>query len=115
MKLIATYLLAVLGGNNSPTADDLKSILSSVGADIDDERIEFLLSQVRGRDITELIAAGMEKLAFVPSGGGSGGGVAAPADAPAAASAPAAESKKEEKVEAKEESDDDNIFGLFDD
>lgn len=59
-----------------------------------------LLSEVKGKDITELIAAGREKLASVPSGGGAvavgasvGGGAAAPA---------AAELKKEEK----EESDD---------
>lgn len=63
-----------------------------------------LLSEVKGKDITELIAAGREKLALVPSGGGAvavgasvGGGGAAPA---------AAELKKEEKVEEKEESDD---------
>lgn len=29
MKVIAAYLLAVLGGNTSPTADDVKSILES--------------------------------------------------------------------------------------
>lgn len=29
MKVIAAYLLAVLGGNTSPTADDVKNILES--------------------------------------------------------------------------------------
>lgn len=29
MKVVAAYLLAVLGGNNNPTADDLKAILGS--------------------------------------------------------------------------------------
>ena len=29
MKLIAAYLLALLGGNSSPTAEDLKSVLGS--------------------------------------------------------------------------------------
>ncbi|GFQ04087.1 60S acidic ribosomal protein p2 [Phtheirospermum japonicum] len=86
-----------------------------VGAETDEDRIELLLAQVKGKDITELIAAGREKLASVPAGGGSvavaasatggGGGAAAPA---------AAESKKEEKVEEKEESDDDMGFSLFD-
>ncbi|KAK1435087.1 hypothetical protein QVD17_00847 [Tagetes erecta] len=115
MKVVAAYLLALLGGNNSPSAQDLKNILGSVGADADDDRIELLLSEVKGKDITELIAAGREKLASVPSGGG-GVAVAAAAGgggggAPAAA---AAESKKEEKVEEKEESDDDMGFSLFD-
>jgi len=29
MKILAAYLLAVLGGNTSPSADDLKNILGS--------------------------------------------------------------------------------------
>ncbi|XP_040994575.1 60S acidic ribosomal protein P2-like [Juglans microcarpa x Juglans regia] len=114
MKVIAAYLLAVLAGNTSPSADDLKDILGSVGAEADDDKIELLLSEVKGKDITELIASGREKLASVPSGGGgavafaaTGGGAAAPAPA-------AAEPKKEEKVEEKEESDDDMGFSLFD-
>ncbi|KAF7141782.1 hypothetical protein RHSIM_Rhsim06G0038600 [Rhododendron simsii] len=110
MKVVAAYLLAVLGGNASPCADDLKDILGSVGAEADDERIELLLSEVKGKDITELIAAGREKLASVPAGGGGGvamAAVSAGGGGGAAAAAPAAaESKKEEKVEEKEESDD---------
>ena len=67
--------------------------------------MELLLSQLSGKEITELIAAGREKFASVPCGGG--GGVAVAAAAPAAGgAAPAAEAKKEEKVEEKEESDD---------
>ncbi|TMW93262.1 large ribosomal subunit protein P2y [Solanum lycopersicum] len=113
MKVIASYLLAVLGGNTSPSAADLKKILASVGAEADDDRIELLLSQVKGKDITELIAAGREKLASVPSGGG--GGVAVAVSGGGGAAAPAAEEKKEEKkVEEKEESDDDMGFSLFD-
>ncbi|XP_049385840.1 60S acidic ribosomal protein P2-like [Solanum stenotomum] len=111
MKVIATYLLAVLGGNTNPTAEDLKAILSSVGAEADDTKIELLLSQVKGRDLAELIAAGREKLASVPSGGGvvvaSGGG--------GAAAAVAEKKEEEKKVEEKEESDEEDfvldIFG----
>ncbi|CAA0841286.1 60S acidic ribosomal protein P2-4 [Striga hermonthica] len=83
-----------------------------VGAEAEDEKIELLLSQVKGKDITELIASGREKLASVPSGGGAVA-VAAPTGG-AAAPAAAAETKKEEKVEEKEESDDDLGFSLFD-
>ncbi|XP_011046262.1 PREDICTED: 60S acidic ribosomal protein P2B-like [Populus euphratica] len=114
MKVVAAYLLAVLGGNTCPTAEDLKNILGSVGADADDDRIELLLSNMKGKDVTELIASGREKLASVPSGGGV---AVAAGGAPAAAAggaAPAAEAKKEEKVEEKEESDDDMGFSLFD-
>ena len=74
-----------------------------MGAEADDDRIELLLSEVKGKDITELIASGREKFASVPSGGAAIA-VAAPA-AGGAAAAPADEPKKEEKVEEKEESD----------
>ncbi|KAL3518504.1 hypothetical protein ACH5RR_021093 [Cinchona calisaya] len=114
MKVIAAYLLAVLGGNACPSAKDIKSILAAVGAEAEDEKIELLLSQVEGKDITELIAAGREKLASVPAGGGAGVAVSAAAPAGGTAAAPAAEAKKEEKVEEKEESDDDMGFSLFD-
>ncbi|XP_042477083.1 60S acidic ribosomal protein P2-like [Macadamia integrifolia] len=115
MKVIATYLLSVLGGNTSPSADDLKNILGSVGADADDDKIELLLSEVKGKDITELIASRREKLASVPSGGGAAIAVAASAGGSGGGAAPAADKpKKEEKVEEKEESDDDMGFSLFD-
>ncbi|KAM0947493.1 putative ribosomal protein P2 [Dioscorea sansibarensis] len=116
MKVLAAYLLAVYGGNVAPSADDLKQILASVGAEADDGRINLLLSQVKGKDITELIAIGREKFASVPSGGGGAIAVAAPAGAAAGGGAApaAAEPKKEEKVEEKEESDEDMGFSLFD-
>ncbi|XP_008655429.1 acidic ribosomal protein P2a-2 isoform X1 [Zea mays] len=109
MKFVAAYLLAVLAGNASPSAEDLTAILESVGCEVDNERMELLLSQLSGKDITELIAAGREKFASVPCGGG---GVAVAAASPAAGgAAPTAEAKKEEKVEEKEESDD--VRSLF--
>ncbi|KAK8480740.1 hypothetical protein V6N13_145204 [Hibiscus sabdariffa] len=114
MKVVAAYLLAVLGGNLSPSAADLKDILGSVGAEADDDRIELLLSQVKGKDITELIASGREKLASVPSGGGASAVAAPTSGGGGGNAAPAAEAKKEEKVEEKEESDDDMGFSLFD-
>ncbi|XP_062120231.1 large ribosomal subunit protein P2B-like [Humulus lupulus] len=114
MKIIAAYLLAVLGGNASPSAADLKAILSSVGIEAEDEKVNFLLTEVKGKDLTELIASGREKLASVPSGGGAIAYAAPAGGAAAAPAAAAAESKKEEKVEEKEESDDDMGFSLFD-
>ncbi|XP_004497613.1 large ribosomal subunit protein P2B-like [Cicer arietinum] len=113
MKVVAAYLLAVIGGNNSPSAKTIKDILGSVGSEAEDERIESFLSEVSGKDIAEIIAAGKEKLASVPSGGGAVAVSAAPASGGGAAPA-AAEAKKEEKVEEKEESDDDMGFSLFD-
>ncbi|EHK47605.1 60S acidic ribosomal protein P2 [Trichoderma gamsii] len=110
MKHLAAYLLLTLGGNASPSAEDVKAVLSSVGIEAEDERLEKLISELSGKDVNELIAAGSEKLASVPSGGAGG---AAPAGGAAAGGAAAAEAV-EEKEEEKEESDEDMGFGLFD-
>ncbi|KAJ5907506.1 hypothetical protein N7495_000188 [Penicillium taxi] len=108
MKYLATYLLLALAGNESPSAADIKAVLSSVGIDADSERLDKVLAELNGKNLQELIAEGSSKLASVPSGGA---GAAAPAAGGAATSdAPAAEEKEEEK----EESDDDMGFGLFD-
>jgi len=76
-----------------------------VGVEAEDSNIEWLLSEVKGKDFAELIASGREKLASVPSGGGAVA-VSAATGGGAAAAAPAAEAKEEKKVEEKEESDD---------
>ncbi|XP_068658229.1 large ribosomal subunit protein P2B-like [Aristolochia californica] len=115
MKIVAAYLLAALGGKTCPSADDIKKILASVGADADDDRIECFLGEVKGKDLAELIACGRERLASVPAGGGVAVALpAAGAGGGGAAAAPAEEAKKEEKVEEKEESDEDMGFSLFD-
>ncbi|KAF9102587.1 60S acidic ribosomal protein P2 [Mortierella sp. AM989] len=109
MKYLAAYLLLTIGGNASPKASDITSLLATVGIEAESERIESLISQLSGKDINELIAEGTSKLASVPAGGASA------AAAPAAGGAAAKEEKAEEKKEeAKEESDDDMGFGLFD-
>ncbi|XP_040967274.1 60S acidic ribosomal protein P2B isoform X2 [Gossypium hirsutum] len=143
MKVVAAYFLAVLGSKTNPSAADIKKILASdtfntnlylfsgfyfllsvsvsalgnalvFGAEADDDKIQLLLSEMKGKDVTEIIASGREKLASVPCGGG--GVVAAAPGASAAAGTPAAaEAKKEEKVEEKAESSDDDMgFSLFD-
>ncbi|KAL4927638.1 ribosomal protein P2 [Aspergillus undulatus] len=109
MKHLAAYLLLALAGNESPSASDIKEVLSSVGVDADDERLEKLISELQGKDINELIAEGTTKLASVPSGGGAAAAPAAAAGGAAAEEAPAAA-----KEEEKEESDEDMGFGLFD-
>ncbi|CAH8267406.1 unnamed protein product [Arabidopsis lyrata] len=110
MKVAAAFLLAVLGGNANPCAENIKDIIGAVGADVDGESIELLLKEVSGKDIAELIASGREKLASVPSGGG---GAVSAALSSGGGGAPAAVEKKEAKKEEKEESDDDMGFSLF--
>ncbi|KGN48246.1 60S acidic ribosomal protein P2 [Cucumis sativus] len=115
MKIVAAYLLAILGGNTHPSIHDIKAILASVGVEAEDERIELLLSQVKGKDVAELVACGREKMACVPCGG-SAIPVAAGSDSGggAAAAVVAAEPVKEDKKEVVEESDEDMCFSLFD-
>merc|ERR1711931_246200 len=111
MRYVAAYLLAVLGGNSSPSAADIKKILSSVGVDAEAGALDKVVECLKGKDINELIQEGNQKLASVPSGGG-GAAAAAPAAGGAAA---AAEAPKEEKKAENENSDDDDMgFGLFD-
>ncbi|XP_039549193.1 60S acidic ribosomal protein P2 [Pimephales promelas] len=117
MRYVAAYLLAVLGGNTNPSAKDIKNILGSVGIEADDERLNKVISELNGKDINEVMNAGLSKLASVPAGGAVAVSAAATGGAgaaPAAGEAPAAEEKKEEKKEESEESDEDMGFGLFD-
>lgn len=115
MRYVASYLLAALGGNSSPSAKDIKKILDSVGIEADDDRLNKVISELNGKNIEDVIAQGIGKLASVPAGGAVAVSAAPGSAAPAAGSAPAAaEEKKDEKKEESEESDDDMGFGLFD-
>jgi hypothetical protein len=54
MKHLAAYLLLTLGGNASPSASDIKSVLESVGIEADNDRLEKLISELEGKDINEV-------------------------------------------------------------
>ncbi|KAJ1540216.1 60S acidic ribosomal protein P2, partial [Nowakowskiella sp. JEL0078] len=109
-KYLAAYLLATLGGNATPSSEDVKTILSAVGIESDESVLSSLLAKIAGKDINELIAAGSEKLASLPAGGAAAAApVAAAAAAPASAAA-SAPAKVEKKEEVKEESDEDMGF-----
>ena len=99
MRYIAAYLLLQIGGNTSPKAGDITKLLSTVGIDCDSERLAKLLSELEGKSIDELIAAGSSKLASVPSGGGGGGGGGAPAAAASGGGGGGEAPKEEEKKE----------------
>ncbi|XP_061831247.1 large ribosomal subunit protein P2-like [Nerophis lumbriciformis] len=118
MRYVAAYLLASLAGNDTPDAKQIKKILDSVGIEADDTRLEKVLSELKGKKVNDVIAAGFSKLASMPAGGAVTVAVASSAAAgsggAAAPAAAAAVEKKEEKKEESEESDDDMGFGLFD-
>ena len=88
-----------------------------------------MVSELKGKDINEVIAEGSSKLASMPSGDDYwqswgfvhwvslvGGAVVASSGATGddAGDAPAEEKKEEKKEESEAESDDDMGFGLFD-
>merc|ERR1711929_11459 len=106
MRYVAAYMLAVLGGNEAPSASDLKAIIESVGVGFDDEQASTVVGKLAGKSIDELIAAGAAQMSSMPAGGA----VAAGGAAAAVEDAPKEEAKKEE---SEEESDDDMGFGLF--
>lgn len=60
MKHLAAYLLLNLGGNASPSAEDIKTVLSSVGIETEDERLEKLISELSGKDVNEVCAFSSE-------------------------------------------------------
>ncbi len=43
-----------LGGNTSPSASDVKGVLDSVGIEADDDRLEKLISELKGKDLGEV-------------------------------------------------------------
>lgn len=111
MRVIAAYMLAVLGGDNDPDAAKIKSILDAVGTSAPEDEVKKVIGELSGKDLDALIEQGSEKLAAVPGGGGGAAPAAAGGDAPA-------EEKKEEAAAAAEESEDESEeemdFDLFD-
>lgn len=86
MRYVAAYLLAALGGKDNPTSADIEKILSSVGIEADSEKLNKVISELKGKSLEEMIAKGKEKLASMPAGGGAAApaaAAAAPAGAPA--------------------------------
>ena len=45
MRYVAAYLLAALGGNDSPSKADVTKILESVGLDIEADRLDKVLAR----------------------------------------------------------------------
>ncbi|KAH7352125.1 hypothetical protein KP509_19G031000 [Ceratopteris richardii] len=95
---------SIAGGKGSPTTTDINSILGSVGAKLDEDKIDFLLSEFKGKDIVKVIAVGKEKLASMLTG-----------DAGGCLLLHLKEKKvEEEKKEPEEDSDEDMGISLFD-
>ena len=64
MRYVAAYLLAALGGNGNPSAEDIEKILSSVGIEAEVDKLSKVISELKGKSLQALIAEG-EKLSFL--------------------------------------------------
>jgi len=119
MRIIAAYLLAVLGGNENPDEKTITKILAAVESKAEPDRIADLVNRLKGKDVNTLIEEGKAKIGSVasaaPSGGAAAGGGAAAA---AGGGKPAGGKKVEEpKEEPKEEEEEEggSMGGLFGD
>jgi large subunit ribosomal protein LP2 len=80
MRHLAAFLLLAVGGNATPSAEEITNVLSQAGIESDPERLTALLAELDGKDINEIIALGEEKLMAGGAMAASSGG-AAPAAA----------------------------------
>lgn len=58
MRYVAAYLLATLGGSKNPTESDIEKILGSVGIEAESDKMKAVVSELKGKDLEALIAAG---------------------------------------------------------
>ena len=72
MSEAAAAMLCVIGGK-SGSADEIKAVLEAAGAEVNDDKVAAIASDLEGKDFMELLSAGFEKLKDVPMGGGGGG------------------------------------------
>ena len=49
MKYVSAYLMCVLGGNDTPSEDDVKGVLAAVGVEVDAEKLTSFMSSVAGK------------------------------------------------------------------
>lgn len=76
MKYLAAYVLLLVGGNATPSAEDVTNLLTTAGAEVDAEKLQVLLGDLEGKDIHELLAKGEKDLksvvgvAAAPAAGG---------------------------------------------
>lgn len=79
MRHLAAYILLVVGGNESPSAEDVTTLLGTAGIEVDESRLTSLLADLEGKSLDELIKLGREQLCSMGGGGGAAPAAAAPA------------------------------------
>ena len=110
MKYVAAYALLTLAGKKDITAADLSTFLTKVGASVEDSSLELVVTALKGKQLHEVIAQGLPKIASLSVGGG--GSAPAQAGGAPAKGAPAQAAPKEEAPPVEEEAV--SMGGLFD-
>jgi len=124
---MAAYLLCRMGGNDTPTFEDVTKVLNSVNAKVEEDRINHLVKELNGKDIQELLEKARKEALendkidqYLAQQGGGGGASQAPQGADAGTKpADKADAKTKAKGAEKKESSSDSLdgdmgFGLFD-
>lgn len=62
MRYVAAYLLAALGGNDHPTAENIEKILSSVGIEAEADKLSKVIAELKGKNLQTLMAEGENAL-----------------------------------------------------
>lgn len=110
MKYVAAYLLAVIGGNANPDNAAVTKVLKAAGVEIDQAKLDKLLTELQGKDIEKLLEEGREKLGNVSMGGSSAGAAPAAASDAGSSAVAAPEPVKEESESEEEEMDGFDLF-----
>ena len=63
MRHFAAYALLVLGGNESPSVEDVENILKASGCTSNTEEIKTMVEAFKGKPFHELVKEGHEKIA----------------------------------------------------
>ena len=65
MRYLAAYLLSALSGNKEPSVDEISTILGSVGIEVDEERAKKVVSELKGKDLSQVISEGIITISFL--------------------------------------------------
>ena len=70
MKYQAAYSMLFIGGNSSPTQAEVEKFMKDCGVSCDKKDLDQYFNILGGRSLTDLTNAGKDKLASMPSCGG---------------------------------------------
>lgn len=113
MKYIAAYILLSLGGKKDVSEKDLADFFKAIGAESDANQVKAVVESLKGKNLSELAAKGLPKLATLSFGSGASAAAAGPAKDEKKKEEPKKEEKKKEEPPAEEAVDVDfgDMFG----